>query len=152
MLDYYGKNCSTMLKVQYRMNQKIMAFSSKQLYDNELIADDSVKDITISELIDNSDINDEYEIADKPLIIINTSNCDFYETLDEETKSKYNKGEIEICKKIIEYLLNNLKLQKSNIGVITPYSAQVNFMNENMHFNTINEEDDSNKNILEISS
>jgi DNA polymerase alpha-associated DNA helicase A len=121
------KDFSVMLNVQYRMNEKIMKFSSNELYNGKLIADESVKNHTINDLINNNEItkNDNFNIINESLILIDTSNYNFHETLDPETLSKCNFGEVEICKIITDYLINKLKISSIDIGIITPYSAQV---------------------------
>jgi ATP-dependent RNA/DNA helicase IGHMBP2 len=45
-----GLKISSLLRVQYRMNKKIMDWSSQNVYDGLLIADESVRDRTIGEL------------------------------------------------------------------------------------------------------
>ncbi len=39
--------------------------------------------------------------------------------MDNETLSRFNLGEIEICKKVIDNLLNAIKVYNSDIEVIT---------------------------------
>ena len=143
LIKIYGDKCCRMLTIQYRMNEKIMKFSSDELYNGKLKADESVKNHNIEDLcklrynndiIEEIKLNDLWDIFDKNLILINTSGLEFYETVDNETLSRFNLGEVEICKKLIDYLLNTIKVYNSDIGVITPYSAQVSFLNENIPF------------------
>lgn len=51
-------DCYVRLTRQYRMNEKIMLWSSKKFYDNSLVADDSVKNHLLKDLpsikLDNS--------------------------------------------------------------------------------------------------
>jgi predicted DNA helicase len=145
LINIYGEKCCKMLKIQYRMNEIIMNFSSKELYNNELSADESVKNYNLKDLINErfnfdknliEDIenNDLWKIFDKSLIMINTDGLKFFETVDNETLSRFNFGEVEICKKVVDYLINVIKVNNSDIGIITPYSAQVSFLNENFPF------------------
>lgn len=60
-----------------------------------------------------------------PLVLIDTAGCDFEEDETEETEdSKRNKGEAKIA---LQHCQNLLKsgLNIKDIGIITPYSAQV---------------------------
>jgi ATP-dependent RNA/DNA helicase IGHMBP2 len=126
MIKLYGESVSKLLNIQYRMNEAIMNFSSNELYDGKLIADESVRNHKVTDLIDSKD-NDNLHLCDKNLILVDTRNFDFYESVDEESDSKYNIGEANICKFLINYLKKN-SITNDQIGVITPYSAQVNFL------------------------
>ena len=134
MIELYGDTCCRMLTTQYRMNENIMLFSSNELYEGKLKADDTVKSHTIKDLINENenDINDTLDIVNKSVVLLSTSNCQFYETLDNESLSKFNIGEVEVCKYMVDYLLNNLHLQQEHIGIITPYSAQVTNLRERL--------------------
>jgi hypothetical protein len=68
---------------------------------------------------------DEFCIFDKPLVLLNTSGLDFFETRDTETLSSFNVAECDLCKRMVDYLINKLKVDTKDIGIITPYSAQV---------------------------
>ena len=136
MISTYGDKVTRLLDTQYRMNEKIMKFSSIELYEDKLIADASVKNHTLKDLIserynknkaalDEIISNDDFGIFDKPLVLLNTSGLDFFETKDTETLSSFNVAETELCKKIIDYLKDKLKVENNDIGIITPYSAQV---------------------------
>ena len=106
MISTYGDKVTRLLDTQYRMNEKIMKFSSQELYEDKLIADD-------------------FGIFDKPLVLVNTSGLDFFETKDLETLSSFNVAETDLCKRMVDYLKDKLKAENGDIGIITPYSAQV---------------------------
>ena len=136
MISTYGDKVTRLLNTQYRMNEKIMKFSSEELYEDKLIADKSVKNHTLKDLIseryknDNNileEINslDDFGIFDKPLVLLNTSGLEFFETKDPETLSSFNIGETDLCKRMVDYLKDKLKAENKDIGIITPYSAQV---------------------------
>ena len=136
MISTYGDKVTRLLNTQYRMNEKIMKFSSEELYEDKLIADKSVKNHTLKDLISErykndknilEEINslDDFGIFDKPLILLNTSGLEFFETKDPETLSSFNIGETDLCKRMVDYLKDKLKAENKDIGIITPYSAQV---------------------------
>ena len=136
MISTYGDKVTRLLNTQYRMNEKIMKFSSEELYGDKLIADKSVKNHTLKDLISErykndknilEEINslDDFGIFDKPLVLLNTSGLEFFETKDPETLSSFNIGETDLCKRMVDYLKDKLKAENKDIGIITPYSAQV---------------------------
>lgn len=116
------KNAAVMLNEQYRMNRSIMTFSSKMFYDNRLIANEKVADHKI--------FND-----DMPLEFIDTAGCGFFEQTEAETKSTYNREEADLLfKHFVAYIKRCEEVGKlneiQNIGIISPYKAQVNLLNE----------------------
>ena len=136
MISTYGDKVTRLLNTQYRMNEKIMKFSSEELYEDKLIADEGVKNHTLKDLISErykndknilEEINsvDDFGIFDKPLVLLNTSGLEFFETKDPETLSSFNIGETDLCKRMVDYLKDKLKADNKDIGIITPYSAQV---------------------------
>ena len=68
LLALHGPSIRRMLKIQYRMNSKIMAFASAALYDGALIADSSVMNRVLSDL---PAVEFDEEI-DEPLIFIDS--------------------------------------------------------------------------------
>src|SRR6185437_6611577 len=132
----------SLLKTQYRMNEKIMGFSNQEFYDNKLIADDSVKD-HLTDLADNV-----------PLEFIDTAGCSFDEKQNPETMSLFNPGEADILFKHFEKLLakdlrvpNGSPVQDramggdsegklSCAGIISPYREQVKHLQEIVNSNT----------------
>ncbi|KZZ91653.1 DNA-binding protein SMUBP-2 [Ascosphaera apis ARSEF 7405] len=142
-----------MLTTQYRMNEVIMKFPSQELYDNELVAADSVKDRVLTDLSYstlNSDMGklslddgpttgkvEETEETKYPLIFYDTQGGDFPEDEDKalsdaESKlkpllgsdSKSNTYEAMIARSHILSLIE-AGVKASDIAVITPYNAQV---------------------------
>jgi ATP-dependent RNA/DNA helicase IGHMBP2 len=111
---------ATMLKVQYRMNQSIMAFSSKYFYHNELIAHDSVK-------------NGLLRINQEPVEFIDTAGAGYNEKQNPETLSRFNEDEAALVIRQVEKLIEEITLdhwleEKITLGIITPYSAQVELL------------------------
>ena len=120
-----------MLKTQYRMNYNIMKWSSECMYNNKLEGDPTVANQLLK---DNKEYNlskvkhedtEEYEmLLNNSLYFIDTSSCEMYEKVKSNTYSKYNDWEVDL---VMTYLdkLNLLGVKHSDIGIITPYSAQV---------------------------
>ncbi|KAI7863129.1 AAA domain-containing protein [Spinellus fusiger] len=108
---------------QYRMHQKIMEFSSKELYDNKLVADSSVAEHLLTDL---QDIQSS-DTTQVPLVMIDTSDTGLAHEVTDEAKeelSKANEREVELVVQHVQILLDD-GLKQDQIGIITPYSAQV---------------------------
>jgi superfamily I DNA and/or RNA helicase len=113
---------SSLLQVQYRMNENIMEFPSKWFYDGKLIAHESVK----------SGLLRPYE---SPVDFIDTAGCGYEEAQDPETLSRYNEEEANLTLKIVGKLVEEIGAnewtgEKITMGIITPYRAQVNHLNK----------------------
>jgi len=78
-----------LLKVQYRMNEKIMGFSNALFYQNELKAASFVSQWTIG-------TNEGYD--SEPISFIDTAGCGYEESINTETKSYYNPDEYAILR------------------------------------------------------
>ncbi|KAF9580370.1 hypothetical protein BGW38_003017, partial [Lunasporangiospora selenospora] len=155
LLGCYSKNESKAIKrtlvTQYRMNEGIMGFPSKRLYQGLLIADESCKDWLLRDLpgVDDSkpgkskkEIEDSDEsILDQALVFIDTSMAMMREELEDQDgafngeskggasqsggmdESKLNRGEAALAVEYIKALLR-YGVSPSEIAIITPYSAQ----------------------------
>lgn len=126
LLGMYGNSIKRMLKVQYRMHQKIMEFSSRELYENELVADDSVAEHLLADLPDVSATED----TQVPIVLIDTSDTGLaHEIVDDAEEggeqSRANEIEVELAVKHIQALIDDGGLAQEHIGVITPYAFQV---------------------------
>ena len=111
---------SALLQTQYRMNENIMEFSSKWFYDGKLIAHESVK-------------NGLLRPYESPLDFIDTAGAGYDESQDPETLSRYNEEEANLTIRLVEKLIEEVGLnewveEKITIGIITPYRAQVNYL------------------------
>jgi len=116
-----------MLVEQYRMHHQIMQWSSDAMYSGKLVANQansqhSVKDLLPQEMEDHTEI-----VNGNPLLLIDTAGALMYEGIDEESlhESKFNLGECDLVMSVIKELKAAGLLDK-NIGVISPYKAQVN--------------------------
>lgn len=105
---------AVMLQVQYRMHEDIMRFSSRYFYKDELIAHESVKARTLPG-------------HEKPVEFIDTAGCGYTEAQDAETLSRYNDEEGQLLIQQVEKLIAQQSKESwtYSIGIITPYSAQV---------------------------
>ncbi|HVR75451.1 MAG TPA: IGHMBP2 family helicase [Planctomycetota bacterium] len=109
-----------MLRVQYRMHERIMEWPSKELYGGKLEAHPSVAGHLLSHI---SGVEECPETS-APLFFIDTAGCGHDEAREAEGDSKSNEGEVEIVLKHVETLLG-AGLEPGRIAVITPYNAQV---------------------------
>jgi predicted DNA helicase len=113
---------ASMLQVQYRMHEDIMRFSSRYFYHDKLRADDTVRNHAISIT------NKEGELtALPPIDFIDTAGCGFTEEQDPETLSRFNEEEAQLLIQYLEKLIRTIGINEwaYSIGIITPYSAQV---------------------------
>ena len=113
---------STMLRIQYRMHQHIMKFSSYYFYHDELIAHESVK----HELL-RSNLS--------ALEFIDTAGCGYTEAQDPETLSRFNEEEAQLLIRLTEKLVDEIgqeewQEQGLTMGIITPYRAQVDHLHK----------------------
>lgn len=111
---------SAMLKTQYRMHERIMEFSSKWFYKNELVAHESVK----SHLL---------RADESPVEFIDTAGCGYNESQDPETLSRFNEEEAAFLIKRIESLAESIGVEEwtkaaFTMAIITPYRAQVDHL------------------------
>jgi ATP-dependent RNA/DNA helicase IGHMBP2 len=108
---------SSMLEVQYRMHESIMRFPSSYFYKDSLVAHPSVQ----STLLRPNEI---------PVEFIDTAGCGYNEEQDAETLSRFNNEEADLVLVLAEKLVQNVGVnewlkEKISLGIITPYSAQV---------------------------
>jgi ATP-dependent RNA/DNA helicase IGHMBP2 len=108
---------SSLLQVQYRMNENIMEFPSKWFYDGKLIADESVRHGLLR----------PYET---PFDFIDTAGAGYEEGQDEETLSRFNDEEAGLAIRLVEKLVEEVGQkewmeERITLGIITPYRAQV---------------------------
>ncbi|MBN1688269.1 MAG: AAA family ATPase [Candidatus Omnitrophica bacterium] len=117
------KACQIRLDVQYRMHEHIMRFSSKEFYENELVAHPSVKAHTLADLprIQKS------EATDSPIIFLDTAGLGYEEKVEPGSDSRYNSEEAGLVLKEYEKLLV-LGVSPREIAIISPYSAQVKLL------------------------
>lgn len=108
---------SAMLQIQYRMHESIMRFPSRYFYNDALIAHPSVR----RELL---------RPDQQPVEFIDTAGCGYNESQDPETLSRFNLEEAQLTIQMAERLVEAIGIdvwidQRITMGIITPYSAQV---------------------------
>ncbi len=123
-----GPALSRLLVTQYRMHRAIMDYPSRTLYEGRLEAHASVAGHLLRDL---GGIAAEAEVAATPLRFIDTAGCSYDEETEAEGDSKQNAGEAELAARIVEELAA-LGLPTRDIGVITPYSAQVRMLRDRL--------------------
>lgn len=112
-----------MLLEQYRMNSQIMEFPSRIFYQDRLIANGKVADSKIF-------------AEDLPVEFIDTAGTGYFEQTDEDTISSYNQEEANLLLRHFTDYINQLEAMNilhevSDIGIISPYKAQVSLLQEN---------------------
>lgn len=110
----------SLLKVQYRMNEAIMRFSSNWFYNNELSAAQEVQHRGILDW-------------DTPISWIDTSDLEMKEEFVGETFGRINKEEAKLLlihlKEYIDRIGGHRILdERIDFGIISPYKAQVQYL------------------------
>lgn len=116
-------HATTMLKVQYRSNEKIMNFSSQKFYQHQLESHETVKNLSLG--------------YDEPVItFIDTAGCGFVEILHPESLSYYNPQEAQILIQFLQKLISNYP--DASLGIISPYKQQVQLLEEMSETSALN--------------
>ena len=128
IIEEKGKKFWSLLKVQYRMHDDIMEFSSQKFYDGQLDSSDTVSDHTLADLgIDphsTDDITTEAFRKQYPLVFFDTKNMNAAEKSRADSPSYFNPVEAEIVSDLASKALE-LGLSPAQIGVISPYKDQI---------------------------
>lgn len=122
-----------MLQEQYRMHEKIMNFSSSYFYNNQLFPNEKVRTWKVFD-------------EDVPVEFIDTAGTGFFEQVDQETKSSYNKEEAKLLFRHFQIYLDQIQSsgkmdEVQNIGIISPYKAQVGLLKD--QFDDVYKEDEN---------
>jgi superfamily I DNA and/or RNA helicase len=97
-----------------------MGFSSKEFYDGQLIADESVRLHTANEMKGVK----ETELTRSPVTFIDTVGAGYDEEWNELLESRENEGEAQLAIKVLNQLIED-GVSPSDMAIITPYVAQV---------------------------
>ena len=111
---------STLLEIQYRMHEQIAGFSSGQFYEGRLRAHESVATALLP-------IEDTY--WQQPITFIDTAGCGFEEKTGGEGQSLQNPEEAALLLRHLEQLYPLLP-EGTQVGVVSPYKAQVQYFKE----------------------
>ncbi|MEO0896138.1 MAG: AAA domain-containing protein [Bacteroidota bacterium] len=110
---------AVMLEQQYRMNEKIMAFSGSKFYDNKLVADTTVKHHVVGPNF-------------PPVEFVDTAGLGYNEKKNPESLSTGNKEEAQLVLRHLALMFNQIEKEVPNIlengfsvGIIAPYKEQV---------------------------
>ena len=111
------------LKVQYRMHQSIMAFSSDHFYEGDLIADVSVREHRLCDL----DGVEESPLTRESLLFIDTAGAQYEDQLEPDGQSKRNPKEAALVVRFVKEL-TDAGVNPEQIAIIAPYAAQVRLL------------------------
>ncbi|AEN07850.1 AAA ATPase (plasmid) [halophilic archaeon DL31] len=113
MIETYDTGIQTMLRRQYRMNEQIAEFPSQAFYNSSL---------------ETADRNTNWTVpGEPPLIGINIDGPE-----SSSGTSKKNEREARVVTKRVKALAEK-GVRMSDIGIITPYSAQIPTIKQHLH-------------------
>lgn len=121
----------SLLKVQYRMNDEIMKFSSDWFYNGEVESDKSVKNRSVLDYehpilwIDGSELTTEEEKEE----------LSFKEEFIGESHGRINKAEAELVLATLEDYINKIGKtrfleERLDVGIISPYKVQTQYLRQ----------------------
>jgi ATP-dependent RNA/DNA helicase IGHMBP2 len=122
-----GPAISRRLRVQYRMHEAIMAFSSQEFYDGSLEAAPGVRQHLLRDL-PGVQAN---ELTETPVLFVDTAGAGYDESIEADGESRLNAQEAEVVLRKVEALLA-AGLAPAAIAVITPYAAQARWLRERL--------------------
>jgi superfamily I DNA and/or RNA helicase len=125
LVALYGAQVTRRLDVQYRMNESIMGFSSREFYEGELKADPSV---AAHRLCDLSGVASE-TLTEEPVQFIDTAGASYEEEVEPDGESRLNPQEAVLVARKVRALLQ-CGVPAGDIAVIAPYAAQVRRLRE----------------------
>lgn len=122
-----GDTIARRLDVQYRMHRQIMDFSAAAFYNGRLQADSTVQDHLLCGLpgVVGTDL------TETAVTFIDTAGAGYDDTQPADSDSRSNPEEAALVVKKVQQLLAAHVLA-DDIAVITPYSAQVQLLREQL--------------------
>lgn len=114
----------TLLKMQYRMNEHIMKFSSEWFYNGMV---ESAPTVSHRGILD----------YDTPMMWIDTAECDGKEEFVGENFGRINRAEAEMTLQTLQQYLEKIGKQRIleesiDVGIISPYRAQVQLLRKEL--------------------
>ena len=114
----------TLLKMQYRMNEQIMKFSSEWFYHGMV---ESAPTVSHRGILD----------YDTPMMWIDTAECDGKEEFVGENFGRINRVEAELTLQTLQQYLEKIGKQRIleesiDVGIISPYRAQVQLLRKEL--------------------
>lgn len=114
----------TLLKMQYRMNEQIMKFSSEWFYHGMV---ESAPTVSHRGILD----------YDTPMMWIDTVECDGKEEFVGENFGRINRAEAELTLQTLQQYLEKIGKQRIleesiDVGIISPYRAQVQLLRKEL--------------------
>jgi superfamily I DNA and/or RNA helicase len=120
----HGERLVRLLSVQYRMHSALMHFPSESMYEGKLVAAPEASEHNLEQLGVSSD-----PLRPGPLVFLDTAGKGYTEERSEDDPSTKNPGQAERVALEVRRVLAR-GLAASDIGVITPYDAQVRVLRE----------------------
>jgi superfamily I DNA and/or RNA helicase len=127
LMALHGPSISRLLTVQYRMHRAIMAFPSRELYEDKLQADPSVCEHVLSGLPGVAAV----DATQSPVEFIDTAGAGFDEEVEPDGESRLNRQEAALVRRKVQGLLD-CGVTPGDIAVIAPYAAQVRLLREQL--------------------
>ena len=125
LVALHGPSIARRLIVQYRMHEAVMDFSSLEFYDAQLEADATVAGHVLADLPDVAST----PLTRSPIEFIDTAGASFDEEIEPDGESRLNRREAALaCRKVGQLL--DCGVPSQDIGVISPYAAQVRHLRE----------------------
>ncbi len=127
LMALHGSSLSRLLTTQYRMHQAIMAFPSRELYEDKLEADPSVREHVLAGLPGVA----AADVTQSPVEFIDTAGAGYDEEVEPDGESRLNRQEAAlVCRKVRGLL--DCGVAARDIAVIAPYAAQVRLLREQL--------------------
>jgi superfamily I DNA and/or RNA helicase len=123
----FGGAVTRRLTTQYRMNEAIMAFSSREFYEGGLEADASVRGHRLTDLPGVAG----GPLTETPVEFIDTAGAGYDEEVEPDGESRLNRQEARlVCRKVRALLAAGVAA--GDVAVIAPYAAQVRLLRDGL--------------------